>query len=102
MATISHYSGYMGSCPIEVAERDDGRWFWRERHFNGYGVGWSKWKPLSKTPTHPTRLRHRVEAGGAPEYIDIPEDERHLRVDFGFSVLSLIPGPYRIRLPKAD
>jgi hypothetical protein len=85
---------------IEVAERTDGVWFWREYRWNGYGMGWSKWKAYGKVPTFPARIRNMCEYADAPEYVEIPEEDRANRIEWGFNVLRIIPGPYRVRLPN--
>lgn len=84
---------------IQVAERQDGAWFWREYGWNGFGVGWSKWAPTEEPPAHPERVRVVAEYAGAEEYAEIPEAERVHRVEWGFTTLHLVPGPSRVRLP---
>lgn len=45
---ISLFSGMASNgAHIEVAERADGAYFWREYGWNGFGQGWSKWTELS-------------------------------------------------------
>lgn len=85
---------------IEVAERIDGVWFWREYSWNGYGMGWSKWAALGELPTFPNKVRNMCEYADAPDYIEIPEKERANCIEWGFNVLRIIPGPYRLRLPE--
>lgn len=98
---ISLYSGWdTYGRPVELAEREDGEWFWREYGWNGYGRGWSKWADYGKEPTFPAKLVNKTEAGsGTPEEIEIPEAERRNQVEWGWNLLRLLPGPYRVRLP---
>jgi hypothetical protein len=99
---ISLYSGYDSvGRSIQLAEREDGKWFWREYGWNGYGQGWSKWASYGKEPEFPARIANKVEAGGdIPEWIEIPEDRRRNRVSWGWGTLGIIPGPHRLRLPE--
>lgn len=84
---------------IQVAEREDGQWFWREWGWNGFGVSWSKWGSADK-PSHPEKVRNMCEYADAEEYVEIPEDERVHRIEWGFNTLRLIAGPYKVRLPN--
>lgn len=100
---IKLYSGN-NSCgtPVEVAQRADGVWFVRFREYNGYGMGWSKWSAREvQDPVFPAKVRRMVDDNG-PEYADIPENQRHLRLEFGFTTLRLVPGQNRLRLPDAE
>lgn len=98
---IKLYSGHdTYGRAVEVAERTDGVWFWREYRWNGYGLGWSKWADLGRTPVHPAKVRNMVEYADAPEFVEIPEGERIYRIEWGFNTLRLVPGPYRLRLPN--
>lgn len=83
---------------IQVAERGDGQWFWREWGWNGFGVAWSKWCKADR-PIHPTTVRNMAEYADAPEYVEVPECERLNRVEWGFNVLRALAGPYKLRLP---
>jgi len=85
---------------IEVAERIDGVWFWREYGWNGYGMGWAKWQALGEVPAHPAKVRNMCEYADAPEYVEIPEAERADRIEWGFNTFRIVPGPYRLRLPE--
>lgn len=98
---IRLYSGHdTYGCRIEMAERADGVWYWREYHWNGYGMGWSKWASYGKVPTFPSQVRNLCEIGNGPEFTDIPEEHRANRVDWGFNTLRIVPGPHRVRLPN--
>ena len=85
---------------IEVAERIDGVWFWRGYGWNGYGMTWGKWEALGEVPTFPTKVRNMCEYADAPEYVEIAEEDRANRIEWGFNVFRIVPGPYRLRLPN--
>ena len=86
---------------IEVAQNEAGKFFWREFGWNGYGNTWSKWAEYNKEKiVHPARIPCRAEYANAPEWIDIPEESRKNRIEWGFNTLSIQPGPYRVRLPN--
>ena len=86
---------------IEVAKDVEGQWWTRKYGWNGYGNSWSKWQKAEKEYTHPTQIKVMVECYDAPEYAEIPEDERHLQIEYGFKTLGLSKeGHKHIRLPK--
>jgi hypothetical protein len=94
------YSGYDSyGRAVEVAERTDGVWFCRDYGWNGYRKTWSAWRAYGKVPTFPVRVRNMCEHPGAQEYVEIPEEEQENSIEYGFSILRIIPGPHRIRLP---
>ncbi|MBY5301472.1 hypothetical protein FP371_25075 [Citrobacter freundii] len=89
---------------VQVAERVDGQWFSRSYYssYNHYGRrnGWSAYHPVESKPVHPTQLKNLTETGGAPEYIDLPEESRAKIIEWGFTYLHLEDGPNRLRLPE--
>lgn len=98
---VALYTG-SNSCgtSIEVAKDINGQWWGRELCFNGYGVSWSKWTKESEL-SHPDKVLNQCEYGDAPEYKDIPEEKRHLRVTYGFKTLYLNENAHKhIRLPN--
>lgn len=95
------YSGYDSyGRVIEVAERNDGVWFWREYGWNGYGNTWSKWEACGTLPHFPAKVRNMCEYANSPEYVEIPEEDRANRIEWGFNVFRIVSGPYRLRLPN--
>ncbi len=74
---------------VEVAKSISGAWFERSLGFNGYTVSWSKWSRLENAPSHPSKLRNKVECADSPEYIDILEENRHSYIEWGFKTLML-------------
>lgn len=84
---------------IEVAERVDGAWFWRDYGWNGYGNAWSKWQP-HETPTFPSKVKCSIECANSPEYIEIAKEDRENRIEWGFNTLKIVSGPHRLRLPN--
>jgi hypothetical protein len=40
------------------------------------------------------------EYADAPEYVEIAEEDRANRIEWGFNVFRIVPGPYRLRLPE--
>lgn len=87
---------------VQVAEREDGHWFSRAKEPSAYSYrpGWTVWRSLDFTPKHPTRLKNGIEAGGAPEYIDLPADQQGEYLEWGFTNLKLVSVPNRLRLPE--
>lgn len=83
---------------IELAEREDGKWFYRGQENRGrYGWAMSKWLPHKDAVTHPEKLQNVYSL----EFIEIPEDRRHLLVEWGFKLLSFTPDGHKgLRLPK--
>ena len=48
---IEAFTGIDSYCRrIDAAVREDGAWFYRVCQYNGYGLGWSKWKPVEELP----------------------------------------------------
>ncbi len=76
-ATSLFYGHNLESVSTEIAVRQDGVAFVRHWEFNGFQNAWSKWLVCSTV--------HQIDANF---------------VRYNGSVLSLVPGPYRIRLPK--
>jgi hypothetical protein len=101
MKAVKMYSGHdsVGRL-IEVAKGVDGSWFHREYGWNGYGNTWSRWAALDSEPEFPSKIMSRVECADSPEYIQIPEQERELRISWGFQTLTIVPGTPRVRLPN--
>ena len=69
--------------PVEVAQRNDGVWFYRQRQFNGFGVTWTKWTMHSnvKFPTKGTN--HYT----GEDYF-IPPEEQENKIEWGWSTLA--------------
>ena len=45
---ISLYTGVASNgMAMEVAQRTDGAWFFREYGWNGFAMGWTKWTAIS-------------------------------------------------------
>lgn len=94
-----HYCGHNTyGVPVEVAQSESGNWYARYYEFNGFARCWSKWE-TTDTPEYATRIVNPIEIGNSPEFIDIEESELHKRIEWGFQYLTLVPGPYRLRLP---
>lgn len=48
---IEAFTGIDTYCrSVEVAIREDGTWFSRILQYNGYGLGWTKWKKDRELP----------------------------------------------------
>lgn len=76
---------------VEVAEREDGKFFARSYGYNGYGRAWSKWKLA--TPQWETHTTNRY-TGERVEYAQ-PQ------LFWGFARLEQYSGTPKFRLPKA-
>lgn len=85
--------------PINVAESTSGAWFWREYVWNGFGYAWTKWESLNNAVVFPEKIKCQAEYSSSPEYIDIPEEDRFNQIEWGFGILRIVAGPYRVRLP---
>ena len=77
---------------VEVAQRVDGVWFHREHSWNGYGMGWSKWMELKKTPWFPTQGTNKYTG-------EIYPIEHGSVMDWGFSTLNKYNSVPKYRLP---
>jgi hypothetical protein len=76
-ATSLFYGHTPESVSMEIAVRNDGEYFVRYYEFNGFQNAWSKWLV--------SRMIQKI-------------DENFVK--HGSTVLSLVPGPYRLRLPN--
>lgn len=86
---------------VEVAQRVDGVWFQRFQVNNGrYGYAMCKWHKRIEPVTYPEKYLNQYWVQGEPEYIEIPEENRHLQIDWGFKTLTLSPDCSWVRLPK--
>lgn len=85
---------------VEVAEREDKAWFSRSFDYNGYHNCWSKWLQTESAPVHPTRLTCLTECAGAPDSIQVEPGQRETMIEWGFSILRIVTGPNRLRLPN--
>lgn len=97
-ATAHYYGSNTYGVPVEVAQSENGKWFARFYEWNGYARCWSKWEEV-EAPKYVKRMVNPIHIGDSPEFVDIPESEQHMRVEWGFQYLNLVPGPYRLRLP---
>ena len=85
---------------VEVAQRVDGVFFFRQYGWNGFGNTWSKWQKVETEINHPAQVQCLSEYAGAPDYVEIAEEDRHLRIAWGFNILRLAGTTPRVRLPE--
>lgn len=88
--TLRAFTGHNTSgISVEVAESESGNWFFREWKFNGYGKGWTSWRPF--IPHWSTRVVN-VYSG--------EESEREVPVlEYGWNTLTEYSKTPRYRLP---
>jgi hypothetical protein len=91
MKTVRAWSGYDSyGRSIEVAERLDGKFFWREYEYNGWGKAWSKWKEHTPSFSNKTTNVYSDEV----VYFDTPQ------LFWGFNQMSPYVTVPKFRLPK--
>lgn len=81
---------------IELALSENGNWYYRVYQFNGYSNAWTKWDLYKEEIIH--KKSHTNQYDGS--VTEIPDEDQHLLVQWGFNYLRLISGEVRYRLPN--
>jgi hypothetical protein len=93
MATIYTGSDTYGR-DVQLAQREDGVWFFRQYDYNGYGMVWCRWVEWKQEVTYTKSIVNVYD--GSVTYFEEGYDGS---VDFGFNKLKKFTGA-NIRLPK--
>lgn len=85
---------------VEVAKREDGVFFHRERIKSSFGTSWSRWMQYNDV-SHPTHLVNQLDSCPVDEKL-IPLDpkEQYDYIEYGFNILVRCTGSIPYRLPN--
>jgi hypothetical protein len=71
---------------VELAQSENGKWFFRIREYNGYAVAWSKWLEY----TDDLIYRKTITNSYDDSVYEIPECEQHETIQWGFRYLKMV------------
>lgn len=79
---------------VQVAQSENGEWYYREWCFNGYAKCWSKWEKMTRTPNFVTHVENAYTG-------EIEEmEDKTARLEWGFSRLDRLNERPKWRLPN--
>lgn len=86
--------------PVEVAQSETNKWFYRTYGWSGWGNSWNKWRELQNEIVHPTKIVVHTEYYDSPEHVELSKEEQLNYIEWGFTTLQKVNSVPRVRLPN--